>query len=154
MTRVPELSNQDIDRWFRHEPRYGGTYSRDLLPRLQTKAYVVNLEPSVDRSGRPLPGSHWTAVINTQPSVVYYYDSFGRPPPVDVLRRMRSTGKRVVSSTVVEQPMHSIHCGLFCCFVIQQMLMGRSWDEVIERELEPGRVSLNDRLVVRDWLQG
>jgi hypothetical protein len=151
---VPELSNVDIDRWFKNEPLYGGTYSKDLLPPLQQKAYVVNMEDSVDSKGHPLPGDHWMAVINTQPRTCLYYDSFGREPPLAILKRMKETGKRVVWSKYVEQPISSSECGMYACFVIRQLLDGHRWTDVIRHELQPARGKRNDRVALTGWREG
>ena len=70
---------------------------------------IINLDPTVDHYNKPLPGSHWVALywdlhpIPTDPAStnspdpqyqtipidapfrgIYYYDSFGRPPPEQV----------------------------------------------------------------------
>jgi hypothetical protein len=147
MPQPGELSNRDIQEYFEGQPLFGGCYSQDTLPRLQRACYVVNLERSQTSTGRPLPGTHWMAIVNTRPRCVFYYDSFGREPALAILRRLQETGKKVVWNRYVEQGLSSTQCGLFACFVISQMLAGKSWTQVIRKELRPGRYAANDWLV-------
>ena len=42
------LTNFEIQKYYQHEPRFNGVYSRDNLPRIKAGAYVINLEECSD----------------------------------------------------------------------------------------------------------
>ena len=55
-----------------------GCFSKDQLPKRKIKGdFVVNLGDA------STGGSHWTC-FSTKDKMVYYYDSFGAPPPIEV----------------------------------------------------------------------
>ena len=38
------LTNFEIQKYYQHEPRFNGAYSRDNLPKIKDGAYVINLD--------------------------------------------------------------------------------------------------------------
>ena len=38
------LTNFDIQKYYQNEPRFNGVYSRDNLPKIKDRAYVINLD--------------------------------------------------------------------------------------------------------------
>ena len=146
-----ELSNIQLDKRFRNEPRYGGAVSKNLLPRLNGRAFIVNLENSVDREGNELPGTHWSALYDCRPRFVYWYDSFGRPPPKIVLRRVKETGKKLVINRSQEQGINSIECGHLSAYVLARLFAGDRWKEIITKELYPRAFGFNDRVALNAW---
>ena len=64
------LTNFEIQKYYKNEPRFNGVYSRDNLPKIKDGAYVINLDEYSDI------GTHWIAlyVLNNN---VTYLDSFG-----------------------------------------------------------------------------
>ena len=148
---VRELSNLQLDKHYQHEPRYGGAVSKDLLPALGGKAWIVNMQNSVDQYGRQLPGDHWVLVYDCRPRYVYYLDPFGEEPPIAVLNRMLQTGKRVVVSKFREQGLSSNECGYLCSVVLTGLLNGGKWRNVLTKGLKPRRYGENDRYAVREW---
>ena len=64
------LTNFEIQKYYKNEPRFNGVYSRDNLPKIKDGAYVINLDEYSDI------GTHWvTLYINNND--VTYFDSFG-----------------------------------------------------------------------------
>ena len=65
------LTNFDIQKYYEHEPRLNGVYSRDNLPyRIKDGAYIANLDEYSDI------GTHWIALYVNNNDVTYL-DSLG-----------------------------------------------------------------------------
>ena len=64
------LINFEIQKYYQNEPRFNGVYSRDNLPKLEDRAYVINLDECSNI------GTHWIALC-VQNNDVTYFDSFG-----------------------------------------------------------------------------
>ena len=64
------LINFEIQKYYQNEPRFNGVYSRDNLPKLEDRAYVINLDECSNI------GTHWMALC-VQNNDVTYFDSFG-----------------------------------------------------------------------------
>ena len=64
------LTNFEIQKYYKNEPRFNGVYSRDNLPKIKDGAYVINLDEYSDI------GTHWVALY-VQNNDVIYFDSFG-----------------------------------------------------------------------------
>ena len=56
-----------------------GVYAKDKLPTICQGKFVINLQSSTDGNG-----THWVA-LKTDGKKGTYFDSFGQPPPVEVL---------------------------------------------------------------------
>ena len=75
------LTNFEISKYFKNEPRFNGVYSRDNLPKTIKKgAYVIDFDEYTDI------GTHWIALYVQSTSAyetyvktneVIYFDSFG-----------------------------------------------------------------------------
>ena len=50
------LTNFEIQKYCQNEPRFNGVYSRDNLPRIRDRAYVLNLDEYSDIR------THWIAL--------------------------------------------------------------------------------------------
>ena len=62
------LTNLEIQKYYKNEPRFNGVYSRDNLPKINDGAYIINLNEHYDI------GTHWVALwVNNN---VTYFDSF------------------------------------------------------------------------------
>ena len=64
------LTNFEIQKYYKNEPRFNGVYSRDNLPKIKYGAYVINLDEYSDI------GTHWAALYVNNNDVTYF-DSFG-----------------------------------------------------------------------------
>ena len=66
------LTNFEIQKYYKNEPRYSGVYSRDNLPKIKDAAYIINLDEYSDI------GFHWVALyVQNENNNVIYFDSFG-----------------------------------------------------------------------------
>ena len=64
------LTNFEIQKYYKNEPRFNGVYSRDNLPKIKDGAYIINLDEYSDIE------NHWVALY-LQNSNVTYFDPFG-----------------------------------------------------------------------------
>ena len=64
------LTNFEIQKYYKNEPRFNGVYSRDNLSEIKDEAYIINLDEYSDI------GTHWIA-LHIQNNDVTYFDSFG-----------------------------------------------------------------------------
>lgn len=124
------LSNIQIDNAAKvlNIPRFRGTFSKDLLPTpMQPGFYVVNMQNSVSRSGRGLPGTHWV-LCEVGPKSSYYVDSFGVVPPTEIISR--ATTPIHYSKTDI-QNLESSLCGYYCLYLMIQRSRGRGYKSII-----------------------
>ena len=64
------LTNFEIQKYYKNEPRFNGVYSRDdLSKRIKDGAYVINLDEYADVR------AHWTALY-VKNIEINYFDSF------------------------------------------------------------------------------
>ena len=65
------LTNIEISKYYKNEPRFNGVYSRNNLPnKIKKGAYVINLDEYENT------GTHWVALF-VKPKYAVYFDSFG-----------------------------------------------------------------------------
>ena len=64
------LTNFEIQKYYRNEPKLNGAYSRNNLPKIKDEAYVINLHEYKSI------GTHGIALYLSGNDVVYF-DSFG-----------------------------------------------------------------------------
>ena len=133
------LTNFDFMRYYKDNPKFGSVYSRDNLPRLKESFYIVNLD---DKGG---PGTHWVVVYNLGKNCIYF-DSFGVSPPEEVLDKMRETGKQLVMNSYRIQDLASINCGFYCIYIIDQLLLGRQYIDVLT-DFNPKQYIANDSFI-------
>ena len=65
------LTNFEIRKYYQHEPRFTGVYSRNYLPeKIKDGAYVINLDEYLD------VGTHWIGLFGKK-GEFFYFGSFG-----------------------------------------------------------------------------
>ena len=115
------LTNFEIQKYYREEPRFNGVYSRDNLPKINDGAYVINLDEYSNI------GTHCVAlhVINND---VTYFDYFGVE---DLTKEIRTfiNNKNIKVNIFRIQAYDSIMCGYFCIGFIDFMLTGKTLTE-------------------------
>ena len=100
------LTNFEIQKYYKNEPRFNGVYSRDNLPKIKDGAYVINLDEYSDI------GTHWIALYSLDKNVTYF-DSFGVehiPKEIKTFIENRSIKTNIFRI----QAYDSITCGYFC----------------------------------------
>ena len=66
---VHPLSNIEITEYFNYEPRFNNVFSRNNLPRIKDRVYVINLDDQKSK------GTHWVSLFIDKHLDVYF-DSF------------------------------------------------------------------------------
>lgn len=124
--KLHSLSNLQINSYYINQTLFGGTFSRDSLPKtIEAKAYVVNLDSVTG------DGTHWVAVSNIDPKTCYYFDSFGIVDiPVEIKKFMMTSHKPLRCNHVDLQALNTESCGEFSIFAINCMMNGESVDDV------------------------
>ena len=100
------LTNFEIQKYYQNEPRFNGVYSRDNLPKIKDRAYVINLDEYSDIR------THWVALY-VQNNDVIYFDSFGVEPIPKEIRTLINN-KNIKANVFRMQAYDSIMRGYFC----------------------------------------
>lgn len=113
---VHPLSNLEIDDYYAKNKWYLGTRSKDTIPNrmIGNRCMIVNL------ANHDEAGTHWVAVLKKGNCIVYF-DSYGIPPPKNILKMMKESAKHTKASNKAHQAVKSIRCGYYCIFVIDQV---------------------------------
>ena len=65
------LTNFEIQKYYKNEPRFNGVFSRNNLPKkIKDGAYIINLDEYADVD------THWIALF-CEKSEIVYFNSFG-----------------------------------------------------------------------------
>jgi len=62
-------------------------------------------------------GTHWVA-ISYQGQFIFYFDSFGAPPPTDVLKWLKKSRRKIAYNNVIIQALESTLCGFYCIYYL------------------------------------
>ena len=124
------LTNFEIQKYYKNEPRFNGVNSRDNLPnKIKDGAYVINLDEYSDR------GTHWVAVY-VKNNDITYFDSFGVEHILIEIKTFigRSSSSALLDKSIKTnifriQAYDSIMSGYFCIGFINFMFEGRSLTE-------------------------
>ena len=104
------LTNFEIQKYYKNEPRFNGVYSRDNLPRIKDGACVINLDEYSDI------GTHWVSLRANNSNNVTYFDSFG----VEHIPKEIKTfiGNKNIKTNIFRiQAYDSIMCGYFLYWI-------------------------------------
>ena len=105
------LSNFNLLNWVQKLgiKHFRGVYSRDGLPkRIKKKECgIINLDSQIR------PGTHWVAYRNVESNYCEYFDSFGLIMPNEVMKYLRTSGKRMFYSGDEIQERDSVLCYVF-----------------------------------------
>ena len=70
-------------------PDFKGIFARDSPDHFhQTGCCVINLDDGVGK------GTHWVASL-IKPGVIYYFDSFSLPPPIEFVEYVKKTWVKI-----------------------------------------------------------
>lgn len=89
-------------------------------PLQYNKAYIINIEDSIDENGHPNDGTHWVYLqVNEYPNdktEAIYFDPYGQPPPENVKKVVKeTTGKQGLPFTERDvQSLMNNACGYYC----------------------------------------
>ena len=97
------LTNFDIETICQYYkiPLLGVVMKDDLPTKITDGNFIINLESSVDKNGKPLEGSHWTALV-VKGSQSFFFDSFGAYPSSEIVNYIkRRKGLHLVMNNVM-----------------------------------------------------
>ena len=116
------LTNFEIQKYYKNEPKLNGVYSRDNWPKIKDGAYIINLDEYSDI------GTHWIALWVNNSNNITYFDSFGVEHIPEEIKAF--IGNKNINTNVFRiQTNDSIMCGYFCIGSINYMLNGKTLTE-------------------------
>ena len=96
------LTDFEIQKYYKNEPRFNGIYSRDNLSEIKDGAYIINLGEYSDI------GTHWVAFY-VQNNNVTYFDFFGvEHIPKEIKEFVKN--KNIITNIFRIQAYNSIMC--------------------------------------------
>ena len=112
------LTNFEIQKYYRNEPRLNGVYSGNNLPeKIKDGTCLINLDEYVD------VGTYGT-VLFCYRSEIFYVDSFGVEYVPEKIKEFIEN-KNIIANIFEVQTNDSIICGYFCIGFIDVMLAGK-----------------------------
>ena len=112
------LSNLDLMDWVRYLkiPDFKGIFARDSVDHIhKTGSCVINLDDGVGK------GTHWVASF-IKSGVIYYFDSFSLPPPLEFVEYVRKLGmKYQYNYGHPIQNIYSVRCGYYCLYFLDNI---------------------------------
>ena len=132
------LTNFEMKKCYQNEPRFNGVFSRDNVPKIKDRTYIINLDGYSDI------GTHWLALY-VHNNDVTYFDSFGEE---HVLKEMRTfiNNKNIKTNIFRIQAYDSIMCGYFCIGFIDFILAGKKLTDYTNL-FSPNDFSKNDDII-------
>ena len=115
------MKNFEIQKYYQNESGFNGVYSRDNLPKIKDKAYVINLDEYSDIR------TQWVALY-VHNNYATYFDSFG----VELISKKIKAfinNKNITTNIFRLQAYDSIMWGYFCIGFINFMLPGKTLTE-------------------------
>ena len=133
------LTNIDIINYYKNEPRFNGAYSRDNLPKIKNRAYIINLNKHKNTS------TQWI-VLYVKNNEVTYFDSFGvEYIPKEV---KKAIGNKDIKTNIFSiQDYNSVMCGYFCIKFIDFMFASKNMIEFTNL-FSPYDFEKNDKIIL------
>ena len=134
------LTNFEIQRYYRNEPRFNIAYSRNNLPKtIKDGAYVINLDEYAD------VGTHWIALFCNRSEIVYF-NSFGVEHVPEEIKEFVGN-KNIIANIFRVQANNSVMCGYFCIGFIDFMLAGKKLTDFTSK-FSPYDFKKNDNIIL------
>ena len=124
-----ELDNTQIDRFFIHNPFYGGCFDKDEVSTMsgkQRKFYILNLDTEEG------PGTHWVLMSMIDTKTGIYFDSFACPPPTLVYSFMKRNRSENVYNNQIIQELSSENCGYYTCRIGYELSNGKHFLDILD----------------------
>ena len=127
------LTNFQIQKYYRNEPRFNGVYSRDNLhDKIKDGAYEINLDENSDI------GTHCQIALYALNNNVTYFDSFG----------VEHIGDKNIQTNIFRiQAYDSVMCGYFCIGFINFILKGKRLKDITNLS-SPNNFKKNDDIIL------
>ena len=115
------LTNFEIQKYYKNEPRFNGVFWRNNLPKkIRDKAYVINLDEYADVDTQRI-------VSFCNKNEIAYFDSFGVEHIPEEVKEFIGN-KNVKANIFRVQANNSVMCSYFCIGFIDFMLAGEKID--------------------------
>ena len=112
------LTNFEIQKYYKNEPRFNGVFSRNNLPKkIKDGAYIINLDEYAD------VGTHWIALFCKKNEIVYFDSFCVENIPKEIKEFIKN--KNIKANIFRSQENNSIMCGYFGIGFIDFMLAGK-----------------------------
>ena len=133
------LNKFEIQKYYQNEPKFNDIYSRNNLPKIKDKVYVINLDEFKSI------GTHWIALYVNGNNVIYF-DSFGvEHIPKEIKKFIENKN---VTNIYRIQAYDSAICGYFFIWCIDCMLKGKSFLDYINL-FSPYEYEKNDKIILK-----
>ena len=115
------LTNFEIQKYYKNEPRFNGVFSRNNLPKkIKDGAYVINLDEYADVA------THWIALFCNRNEIVCF-DSFGVEHVPEEIKEF--VGNKNIKADIFRvQANDLVMWGYFSIGFIDFMLVGKKID--------------------------
>ena len=134
------LTNFEIQKYYKNEPRFNGVYSRASLPnKIKDEAYVINLDEYTDI------GTYWVALYVKNNDVTYFGSCGVEHIPKEIKKFIN--GSLSITNTFRIQAYDSIMCGYFCIAFIDFMLAGKTLTD-FRFFFSPNNFQKNDDIIL------
>lgn len=133
-------SDQELYKWCRENvPGFTDVIDRSAFaaryPSMKSgNSIIINLDPHYKHGG-----THWVALrISNEAPIVYYKDSFGAPPPAEVVSAIAGSGRGLIYGNRVYQGLNEQNCGKRAAYFLRDMERASRQKKEIEKfeELE------------------
>ena len=114
------LTNFEIQKYYKNEPRFNGVFSRNNLPeyhsieKIKDGAYIINLDEYED------VGTHCIALFCKKNEIVYFYSFSVEHIPEEIKEFIEN--KNIKANIFRVQANNSVMCGYLCIGFIDFML--------------------------------
>ena len=120
-----------------------GVFSRDNLPKIKDRAYIINLDEYSDI------GTHWVA-LHLNNNNATYFDSFGvEHIPKEITAFINN--KNIKTNIFRIQAYDSVMCGYFCIVFIDFMFKGKTLTESTNL-FSPNNFKKNDDMILKYFM--
>ena len=134
------LTNFEIQKCYKNEPRFNGVFSRNNFPeKIKDEAYVINLH------GYANVGTHWIALFCNRNEIVYF-DSFGVEHVPEEIKELIGN-KNIKANIFRVQANNSVMCWYFCIGFIDFMLAGKKLTDHTNL-FSPHDFKKNDKIIL------
>ena len=120
------LTNFEIQKYYKNEPRFNGVFSRNNLPKkIKDRAYKINLDEYAN------VGTHWIALFCKKNEIAYIdnFDVEYIPEEIKEFIEEFPGNKNIETNGFRVQEDNSIICGYFCIEFIDFMLAGKKLND-------------------------
>lgn len=142
------METREINRHFRGEGRFLGTFPRDLLPANpgRSRGLIINLDESTES------GSHWVAIYFDDNGKADYFDSFGLPPLTLEIKKFLSENapRGWIFNDQCFQSLSSNTCGAYCILFLKLRFKDIPFEQI--KLLFCEKTFIND-LIIKDYVE-